>query len=178
LYIFARINPYGGGQEGWGTGGAGPDKCVSVWTSFKIHISGIFFDGLGGGEAGEGVAPPALTPSGTWLVRQSPRDSITVARLEAIFPDSHDHMKEFRDNDTAADVSWFLHDRPDRIIFSAMWACLFGEAEDKLFTKSQCARLLEYIEDGSFASTVRRLKADWQVAPHPSNVFRELLTDG
>ena len=58
-------------------------------------------------------------------------DALTLPEMLRIMPDETDKMTEFPQDWSAADVSWFMHRRPDRFPFSSMWGCLFNGVADK-----------------------------------------------
>ena len=72
-----------------------------------------------------------------------------------------------------ADLSWFLHGRPDRFAFSSMWGCLFHDAVDTQYE----AKALELVEAGAYVAQAVKLRRRTGVEHHPANVFAELLRE-
>ena len=55
-----------------------------------------------------------------------------------LFPDANEYMEGIPKEWSVFEVSWFLHKRPDRFMFSSMWPCLFGEAVDLIDSFCYC----------------------------------------
>ena len=99
--------------------------------------------------------------------------STTLSKFMISMPDQNEWMTEFDDKTTIEEVSWFLHRRPDRYMFSSVWACLFSEAV-RHYSHTQLDQLLRSVQDGSFSEVARRLMRDSGVSHHPTKVFQRL----
>ena len=58
----------------------------------------------------------------------------TKVEKETIFSvtlDAKQNLVELPEECSGEELSWFLHRRPDRLIFSSMWACLFHKAVEE-----------------------------------------------
>ena len=86
-------------------------------------------------------------------------------------PDMTEQLDSFPSDWNAADISWFLHGRPDRFPFSAMWACLFHKA----VKESQQDAALAFVVDGKYVDQAKALRDGSGVEHHPAHVFAALL---
>ena len=91
--------------------------------------------------------------------------------ITKLMPDMTQQLDNFPSDWNAADISWFLHGRPDRFPFSAMWACLFH----KSVKESQQDAALAFVVDGKYVDQAKAMRESSAVEHHPANVFAALL---
>ena len=91
-------------------------------------------------------------------------------------PDQHDVTRCVPESWTAADASSFLLERPDRLVFLSMWGCLWTSAAGG--SRPMRKRILNWVRDGQFLATWRRLRETWGVTPHPAKVVDALEKEG
>ena len=94
------------------------------------------------------------------------------AIVSKLCPDQHGVTDCVPESWTAADASNFLLRRPDRLAFLSMWGCLWSSAEGG--EKRMRQRILDWVRDGQFVATSRRLRDAWGVTPHPAKVVAAL----
>ena len=108
-----------------------------------------------------------------WLINVK-WEALSLPQMLSIMPDGTNKMKEFPQDWSAADVSCFIHRRPDRFPFSSMWGCLFNEVAGKL-TKAQKYKAMELMVSGAYIAEAKHLRLKTRVEHHPSHVFASLL---
>ena len=138
---------------------------------------GRFFQGSDAGYVHKFIARKlflavyqARTVNGRWRVKWEDIPSDCFSKL---CPDQHGVTGCVPESWTAADASSFLLGRPDRLVFLSMWGCLWSSAE--AVQKRMRKRILDWVRDGQFVATSRRLRETWGVTPHPAKVVEALI---
>ena len=103
-------------------------------------------------------------------------DSIPSDCFSELCPDQHGVTRCVPETWTAADASNFLLGRPDRLVFLSMWGCLWTSAAGD--SKRMRKRISNWVRDGQFLATWRRLRETWGVTPHPAKVAEALEEEG
>ncbi len=127
-----------------------PDSYVHGFVGRKLFLMCWLYGGL---------------QSMTW-------EQVDPRSMLKIMPDATKQMDGLPSEWNAAQLSTFLHGRPDRFPFTFMWGCLFkdavpGHREDKA---------LRAMESGAYVSKALGLRQSTGVEHHPANVFAELLS--